>query len=143
VELRDRRPDRRRGLAASGWPESYRSRGCCRRPSKCFECTEDLAEQLAQITSAPAGSLRQVHRQAAAYRAWEESPEHLHARQVADAWCAAFVWKKNADFDYPITEQVFRQDTFSFWEPLDARFLAITANWARKAGAVYVSAFWS
>jgi hypothetical protein len=40
-------------------------------------------------------------------------------------------------------EQVFRQDTFSFWEPLDARFLAATATWARKAGAVFVSAFWS
>ena len=40
-------------------------------------------------------------------------------------------------------EQVFRQDMFSFWEPLDARFLATTAAWARKAGAVYVSAFWS
>lgn len=40
-------------------------------------------------------------------------------------------------------EQVFRQDAFSFWEPLDARFLATTATWARKAGAVYVSAFWS
>ena len=40
-------------------------------------------------------------------------------------------------------QQVFRQDMFSFWEPLDARFLATTATWARKAGAVYVSAFWS
>ncbi|MGZ4325585.1 MAG: hypothetical protein ACXVV5_26425 [Solirubrobacteraceae bacterium] len=40
-------------------------------------------------------------------------------------------------------EQAFRQDMFSFWEPLDARFLATTATWARKAGAIYVSAFWS
>jgi hypothetical protein len=40
-------------------------------------------------------------------------------------------------------ELAFRQDTFSFWEPLDARFLATTATWARKADAVYVSAFWS
>lgn len=35
------------------------------------------------------------------------------------------------------------QDLFSFWEPLDARFLATTADWARKAGALYVSPFWS
>ena len=40
-------------------------------------------------------------------------------------------------------EQVFRQDTFSFWEPLDARFLSTTATWARRSGAVYVSTFWS
>ncbi len=40
-------------------------------------------------------------------------------------------------------DQVFRQDTFSFWEPLDARFLSTAAIWAQKAGAEYVSAFWS
>lgn len=40
-------------------------------------------------------------------------------------------------------ETVFRQDVFSFWQPLDARFLATTFTWARKAGAAYVSAFWS
>ncbi len=38
---------------------------------------------------------------------------------------------------------IFRLDAFSFWEPLDARFLALTAEWARKGGASYVSAFWS
>ena len=37
---------------------------------------------------------------------------------------------------------VMRLDNFSFFEPLDARFLAITGQWARKAGAAYVSAFW-
>ena len=40
-------------------------------------------------------------------------------------------------------ERVFRQDVFSFWEPLDARFLATTAEWARKAGVAYISPFWS
>jgi hypothetical protein len=40
-------------------------------------------------------------------------------------------------------DQISRQDMFSFWEPLDTRFLAATATWARKAGAAYVSAFWS
>ncbi|HEX4821988.1 MAG TPA: hypothetical protein VFV00_17420 [Acidimicrobiales bacterium] len=40
-------------------------------------------------------------------------------------------------------EQVFRQDVYSFWEPLDERFLAITSKWAHKAGAAYVSPFWS
>src|SRR5262249_21991349 len=34
-------------------------------------------------------------------------------RQLADAWCSAFVWKKCATaaggFDYPITNEVFRR----------------------------------
>jgi hypothetical protein len=69
---------------------------------------DKLAEQLAQITSAPASSLRDVHRQAAAYHAWEESPEYLHARQVADAWCASFVWLKTKDAPPAIVNRVFR-----------------------------------
>jgi hypothetical protein len=40
-------------------------------------------------------------------------------------------------------EQVASQDMYSFWGPLDARFLSTTASWARKGNAVYVSAFWS
>jgi Eco57I restriction-modification methylase len=72
------------------------------------QSNDKLAAQLAQITSAAAGSLRDVHRQAAAYRAWEESPEYLDARQVADAWCAAFVWLKSRDAPPAIVNRVFR-----------------------------------
>lgn len=72
------------------------------------QSNEKLADQLAQITGVPAGSLRDVHRQAAAYRAWEESPEYLHARQVADAWCAAFAWIKTKYAPPAIVNRVFR-----------------------------------
>jgi len=72
------------------------------------QSNDKLAEQLAQITSAAAGSLRDVHRQAAAYRAWEGSPEYLDARLVADAWCAAFVWLKARDAPPAIVNRVFR-----------------------------------
>jgi hypothetical protein len=41
------------------------------------------------------------------------------------------------------SDRVFRLDSFSFFEPLDVRFLEITAAWARKAGAAYVSPFWA
>ena len=37
---------------------------------------------------------------------------------------------------------MYRLDNFSFFEPLDVRFMTITAQWAKKAGAVYVSQFW-
>jgi len=67
-----------------------------------------LAEQLARITSAPVRSLRDVHRQAAAYHSWEESPEYLQAREVADAWCAAFVWLKIKEAPPAIVNRVFR-----------------------------------
>jgi len=34
-------------------------------------------------------------------------------------------------------------DMFSFFAPLDQRFLSITREWAGKAGVAYASAFWS
>ncbi len=37
-----------------------------------------------------------------------QSNDYLFGRLWADAWCAAFVWKKNNEFAYPITEEVFR-----------------------------------
>jgi hypothetical protein len=45
--------------------------------------------------------------------------------------------------DVATSEKVFRQDAFSFWQPLDEQFLSTTADWARKAGVSYISAFWS
>jgi len=36
------------------------------------------------------------------------SPAFLFGRLLADLWCAAFVWKKNRDFPYTITNEVFR-----------------------------------
>jgi hypothetical protein len=72
------------------------------------QSNEDLAAQLAPITNAPDGTLREVHRQAAAYRDWEQSPENEYNHQVADAWCAAFVWHKTKDAPPAIVNRVFR-----------------------------------
>ena len=72
------------------------------------QSNEHLATQLAPIANAPDGSLRDVHRQAAAYRAWEQSQENEHLHEVADAWCAAFVWRKTKDAPPAIINRVFR-----------------------------------
>ena len=37
------------------------------------------------------------------------SNDYLNNRFVADAWCAAFVWKKTRDLPYPITNDVLRK----------------------------------
>jgi hypothetical protein len=72
------------------------------------QSNENLATQLAPIADAPDGSLRDVHRQVAAYRAWENSPENEYTHQVANAWCAAFVWHKTKDAPPAIVNRVFR-----------------------------------
>src|SRR5262249_23509420 len=72
------------------------------------QSNEDLGARLAPIAEAPDGSLRDVHHQVAAYRDWEHSPENAHVHQVADAWCAAFVWLKTRDAPPAIVNRVFR-----------------------------------
>jgi hypothetical protein len=37
------------------------------------------------------------------------SVSFLNAKLLADTWCAAFVWRKDSLYDYPITEEVFRR----------------------------------
>lgn len=41
------------------------------------------------------------------------------------------------------TTEIFRRDVFSFWSPLDARFLALVAKFVRDYGIAYVAPFWT
>ncbi|REE98222.1 Eco57I restriction-modification methylase domain-containing protein [Thermomonospora umbrina] len=66
-----------------------------------------FASGLRRITAAPADTLRDVRRQAAAYRAWRNDAEYVRARHIADAWCAAFMWHKTKDAPPAITHDVF------------------------------------
>ncbi len=66
------------------------------------------ARQLEQITGITADSLDQVRRQEAAYREWADSDEYVRDKRVADAWCAAFMWRKTPDAPRAVTQEVFR-----------------------------------
>jgi hypothetical protein len=43
------------------------------------------------------------------YEAMIRSGNYLDGQFWADSWCAAFVWKKTQEFNYPITEEAFRR----------------------------------
>ena len=66
-----------------------------------------LAEGLHTIVSASADTLAEVHRQARRYSDLEASAEYRTAREVADAWCAAFLWHKIVDAPQAITQDVY------------------------------------
>lgn len=51
----------------------------------------------------------ELHRKEERYAALVRSAAYESARFLADAWCAAFVWKKTRDFGYPITNDVLRK----------------------------------
>lgn len=67
-----------------------------------------FAEQLRRIVTGPVRGLSDVRSQEEAYRAWRESTDYVRARHIADAWCAAFVWRKTPDTPRPVTHSVFR-----------------------------------
>ncbi|RAO31422.1 hypothetical protein ONO23_03817 [Micromonospora noduli] len=67
-----------------------------------------FGQDLRRITASPAETLDDVRRQASAYRTWEASVEYIRALHVADAWCAAFVWRKTAEAPPAVTHDVLR-----------------------------------
>jgi hypothetical protein len=68
----------------------------------------EMASNLARITHAPDKSLRDIHRQAAAYREWVDSNDRQRKLDIADAWCAAFVWRKHPAAPPAIVNRVLR-----------------------------------
>ncbi|THA67086.1 SAM-dependent DNA methyltransferase [Streptomyces sp. A0958] len=67
-----------------------------------------LATDLRGIVDAASGTLAEVHGQEAAYRGLAGSARYVRARHVADAWCAAFMWRKADGAPSAVTEKVFR-----------------------------------
>lgn len=67
-----------------------------------------FAAGLRRIADAPSDTLKDVRRQAAAYENWLKSDEYGHALHIADAWCAAFMWRKTKDAPTPVTHDIFR-----------------------------------
>ncbi|NEE01150.1 Eco57I restriction-modification methylase domain-containing protein [Phytoactinopolyspora halotolerans] len=66
--------------------------------------TSTLAKSLGTANGGLAESANETRGLAASYFAADESDQVRHARQLADAWCAAFVWHKTEGAPPPPTE---------------------------------------
>ncbi|MFE9341229.1 Eco57I restriction-modification methylase domain-containing protein [Streptomyces sp. NPDC007063] len=53
-----------------------------------------MGQAVSAITDAPSEELEDVQRQARAYEELTTSKDYVRALELADAWCAAFVWQK-------------------------------------------------
>ncbi|MGW2855681.1 Eco57I restriction-modification methylase domain-containing protein, partial [Streptomyces sp. NPDC001215] len=67
-----------------------------------------FAATVRDITDASSDTLRDVRLQSSRFRELEQSTDYLHAVNIADAWCAAFVWPKYQGAPTAVTEGVFR-----------------------------------
>lgn len=74
-----------------------------------WERLGNLAASMMSLDSAPDDSIEAIHNKERMYEAMVRSGNYLDGQFWADAWCAAFVWKKTPEFSYPITEEVFRR----------------------------------
>src|SRR5450756_987287 len=73
-----------------------------------YHANTQLADDLVQITTRPIGGLRDVHQQAAAYQHWVAPSDRRRQMEIANAWCAAFMWHKTKDAPPAITYDVFQ-----------------------------------
>lgn len=72
---------------------------------------DDLAKSIVKLDLIADDSIEGVHEKQAQYEALVKSGSYLFGRFLADAWCAAFLWKK-VETDKllcPITEEIFRR----------------------------------
>ncbi|WP_328718918.1 SAM-dependent DNA methyltransferase [Streptomyces sp. NBC_00247] len=60
------------------------------------------------VDTSPTDKLGQVRALADRYHRWEQSPAYINALQIADAWCAAFMWEKTDTAPVPVTQGVFK-----------------------------------
>src|SRR5712692_276614 len=73
-----------------------------------WERLGDFATSMMQLEKMGDDTVEEIRRKQEHYNKLVQSNDYLFGRLWADAWCAAFVWKKNNEFAYPITEEVFR-----------------------------------
>lgn len=69
----------------------------------------NLATAMHHLEREPDDTLAGVQRKQERYTELVRSSGYEFGRLWADAWCAAFVWRKNRTFDFAITERIFRQ----------------------------------
>jgi len=68
----------------------------------------DFAASMMQLDEISDDTVQDIHRKQEYYERFVTSSDYRFGHLWADAWCAAFVWKKNNEFAYPITEEIFR-----------------------------------
>ena len=74
-----------------------------------WEQLGNLAASMMRLDAAPDDSIEAIRNKERMYEAMVRSGNYLDGQFWADSWCAAFVWKKTREFNYPITEEVFRR----------------------------------
>lgn len=69
----------------------------------------NLAVSMTRLDDIADDDIEGIERKQKQYEKMVGSNPYIYGQLLADAWCAAFVWKKTDEFPYPITEDTFRR----------------------------------
>jgi len=69
----------------------------------------NLAQAMAEIEAIADGDISSIHLKEQRWQQAVESSDYLDGKLLADAWCAAFAWRKDSLTEFPLTEDIFRE----------------------------------
>ncbi len=69
----------------------------------------NLPASMLNLDDMPDDTVSNIEQKQKKYAEIINSTSYKFGHLLADTWCSAFVWKKTEDFDYPITEKIFRE----------------------------------
>jgi hypothetical protein len=69
--------------------------------------TDSLTDAVTSLDAMDDASIASLRRKEKLYGQLAKSPTYRHIKLIADAWCAAFVWKKMQGAPEPVTHDVF------------------------------------
>jgi hypothetical protein len=98
AEAKKRNKDERKQLALFHGAET-----------KPWERLGNLPAAMLEVDIMSDDTASELHNKEARYAELIRSSSYLNGRFLADAWCAAFVWKKTIEFPYPITNDILRK----------------------------------
>jgi hypothetical protein len=76
---------------------------------KLWESQSNLATSIVKMDKIHDDTVQDYYRKQSRYTQFRQSDDYLFGQSLGDAWCASFVWKKNKEFAYPITYEIFRK----------------------------------
>lgn len=69
----------------------------------------NFAQAMAEIDAIDDGDISSIQLKEQRWQAAVESSDYLDGKLLADAWCAAFAWRKDSLTEFPLTEDIFRE----------------------------------
>jgi hypothetical protein len=101
--------DKKFAVALKKWNQTERTQMSLPLAAEGESSYGSIADRITYLDSLDDDSIDRVHEKEETYERLNTSEEYRHEKMIADAWCAAFVWKKRKEAPQAVTEDILRQ----------------------------------